>query len=260
MSKRNTPQRRHAILALLNEQGEVSVDALSRRFDTSEVTIRKDLAALEKNGLLLRRYGGAVPLPQELIGDTVQPVSPWKQAIAKAAVGCIREHARIIIDSGTTTAAMIPELGHKPGLVVMTNSLSVANALRELEHEPVLLMTGGTWDPHSESFQGQVAEQVLRSYDFDQLFIGADGIDLERGTTTFNELLGLSRVMADVAREVIVMVESDKIGRRIPNLELPWSGIHTLITDDRLAAEARNSIQARGVRLICAAPETNPEN
>jgi len=259
MSKRNTPQRRHAILALLNELGEVSVDELSRRFETSEVTIRKDLAALEKNGLLLRRYGGAVQLPQELIGDSVQPVSPWKQAIAAAAVGCIREHARVIIDSGTTTAAMIPQLGHRHGLVVMTNSLNVANALRELEHEPVLLMTGGTWDPHSESFQGQVAEQVLRSYDFDQLFIGADGIDLERGTTTFNELLGLSRVMADVAREVIVLAEADKIGRRIPNLELPWSSVHTLITDERLSDEARSSILARGVKLICVAVETNLE-
>ncbi|MBD2836962.1 DeoR family transcriptional regulator [Pseudomonas sp. JM0905a] len=252
MTKRNTPQRRHAILALLDEQGEVSVDELAKAFSTSEVTIRKDLTALEKNGLLLRRYGGAVPMPQELIGEGVQPVSSYKLAIARAAVGCIREHARIIIDSGSTTAAMIPELGHKPGLVVMTNSLNVANALREVEHEPVLLMTGGTWDPHSESFQGQVAEQVLRSYDFDQLFIGADGIDLQRGTTTFNELLGLSRVMAEVAREVIVMAESDKVGRRIPNLELPWSSIHTLITDERLSAEAREQIAARGVKLICA--------
>lgn len=253
MSKRNTPQRRHAILALLTERGEVSVDALAKGFATSEVTIRKDLAALEKNGLLLRRYGGAVPMPQELITESGQPVSQYKQAIARAAVACIREHARIIIDSGSTTAAMIPELGHKPGLVVMTNSLSVANALRELEHEPVLLMTGGTWDPHSESFQGQVAEQVLRSYDFDQLFIGADGIDLARGTTTFNELLGLSRVMAEVAREVIVMAEADKVGRKIPNLELPWSSIHTLITDERLTAGAREQIAARGVNLICAA-------
>lgn len=254
MSKRNTPQRRHAILALLAEQGEVSVDDLARRFETSEVTIRKDLSALEKNGLLLRRYGGAVPLPQELIADEIpQPVSAYKQAIARAAAARIREHARIIIDSGSTTAAMIPELGHKRGLVVMTNSLNVANALRELEHEPVLLMTGGTWDPHSESFQGQVAEQVLRSYDFDQLFIGADGIDLERGTTTFNELLGLSRVMAEVAREVIVMVEADKVGRRIPNLELPWSSVHTLITDERLPLEAREQIAARGVNLICVA-------
>ena len=126
------------------------------------------------------------------------------------------------------------------------------SALRDIEHEPVLLMTGGTWDPHSESFQGQVAEQVLRSYDFDQLFIGADGIDLERGTTTFNELLGLSRVMAEVAREVIVMVESDKIGRRIPNLELPWSSVHTLITDERLDAQAAEQICARGIQLILA--------
>ncbi|MDH4610561.1 DeoR family transcriptional regulator [Pseudomonas sp. BN102] len=252
MTKRNTPQRRHAILALLDQQGEVSVDELAKAFATSEVTIRKDLTALEKNGLLLRRYGGAVPMPQELIGEVSQPVSSYKLAIARAAVGCIREHARIIIDSGSTTATMIPELGHKPGLVVMTNSLNVANALRELEHEPVLLMTGGTWDPHSESFQGQVAEQVLRSYDFDQLFIGADGIDLQRGTTTFNELLGLSRVMAEVAREVIVLAESDKVGRRIPNLELPWSSIDTLITDERLAPEAREQLAARGIKLICA--------
>ena len=254
MSKRNTPQRRHTILALLAEQGEVSVDELSKAFSTSEVTIRKDLAALEKSGLLLRRYGGAVPMPQELISD-VQPISQYKQAIARAGVARIREHARIIIDSGTTTAAMIPQLGHKPGLVVMTNSLNVARAISELEHEPVLLMTGGTWDPHSESFQGQVAEQVLRSYDFDQLFIGADGIDLHRGTTTFNELLGLSRVMAEVAREVVVMVESDKIGRKIPNLELPWGGIHTLITDERLDNQAREQLTARGIKLICASVE-----
>ncbi|RMS71005.1 Transcriptional regulator of sugar metabolism, partial [Pseudomonas savastanoi] len=72
------------------------------------------------------------------------------------------------------------------------------------------------------------------------MFIGADGIDLTRGTTTFNELLGLSRVMAEVAREVVVMVEADKVGRKIPNLELPWSSIHTLITDDRLPSEARD--------------------
>jgi DeoR/GlpR family transcriptional regulator of sugar metabolism len=251
MSKRNTPQRRHTILALLAEQGEVSVDELSKAFATSEVTIRKDLAALEKSGLLLRRYGGAVPMPQELISD-IQPISQYKQAIARAGVARIREHARIIIDSGTTTAAMIPQLGHKPGLVVMTNSLNVARAISELEYEPVLLMTGGTWDPHSESFQGQVAEQVLRSYDFDQLFIGADGIDLARGTTTFNELLGLSRVMADVAREVVVMVESDKIGRKIPNLELPWSGIHTLITDERLDDQEAEQLIERGIQLIIA--------
>jgi DeoR/GlpR family transcriptional regulator of sugar metabolism len=137
----------------------------------------------------------------------------------------------------------------------MTNSLSVANALNELEDEPTLLMTGGTWDPHSEAFQGQVAESVLRSYDFDQLFIGADGIDIARGTTTFNELIGLSRVMAEVSREVVVMVESSKVGRKIPNLELPWSNISTLITDDGLSDEAKQQIEQHGVQVICTASE-----
>ncbi|QJQ95620.1 MULTISPECIES: DeoR/GlpR family DNA-binding transcription regulator [Halomonadaceae] len=254
MTKRNTVQRRHAILAYVNARGETAVDALAREFATSEVTIRKDLATLEKSGLLLRRYGGAAPLPQELLDDDAQ-VSAAKRAIARAACARIREHNRIIIDSGTTTRAMIPELEGKAGLVVMTNSLAVANALQALEHEPVLLMTGGTWDPHSESFQGQVAEQVLRLYDFDQLFIGADGIDLERGSTTFNELLGLSRVMAEVAREVVVMVESSKIGRRIPNLELPWSGIHALVTDNGLGEASRRSIEAHGVKVICVQVE-----
>ncbi|OOE80823.1 XRE family transcriptional regulator [Salinivibrio sp. PR6] len=252
MSKRNTQQRRHTIVSLLTEQGQVSVDALSQRFETSEVTIRKDLAELEKNGLLLRRYGGAVPVPQEMVSEQAVKVSKQKQSIADAAAARIRDHNRIVVDSGTTTAALIPLLNKKRGLVVMTNSLQVANAIRELEHEPTLLMTGGTWDTHSESFQGQVAEQTLRAYDFDQLFVGADGIDVARGTTTFNEMTGLTRVMAEVAREVVVMIESEKIGRRIPNLELTWSSIDTLITDSSLDDDLKHAIEQTGTDVICA--------
>lgn len=252
MSKRNTQQRRHNIITDLNAQGEVSVDSLAKQFDTSEVTIRKDLAALENSGLLLRRYGGAVALPSEITEAKAEQLSKQKLHIAKKAATLIRDHNRIIIDSGQTTSALVSELTHKKGLVVMTNALSIANEIHALENEPTLLMTGGTWDANSEAFQGQVAEQVLRSYDFDQLFIGADGIDINRGTTTFNELIGLSRVMAEVAREVIVMVESDKIAKKIPNLELDWQQINTLITDDGLSAEMHSAITAQGVKLIIA--------
>ena len=253
MTKRNTQQRRRAILEQLEKAGEVSVEALAHSHSTSEVTIRKDLAELEANGLLLRRYGGAIPMPQEIVGDSNEDkVSKRKLALAKTAAGLIRDHNRIIIDSGSTTGAMLPELSYKQGLVVMTNSLNVANALRELENEPTLLMTGGTWDSRSEAFQGQLAEQVLRAYDFDQLFIGADGIDLERGTTTYNELFSLSRVMAEVAREVVVMAESDKIGRKIHNLELPWSSIDCLVTDSDLPDEAKRKIQQNQVKVYRA--------
>ncbi len=253
MSKRNTQLRRHTIVNLINELGEVSVEELSTQFETSEVTIRKDLASLEQNGQLLRRYGGAIALPKEVVNDELNPkVSIRKESLAKAAAKLIRDHNRIVIDSGSTTAALINQLNDKRGLIVMTNSLHVANALNELESEPTLLMTGGTWDNHSESFQGKVAESVLRSYDFDQLFIGADGIDLERGTSTFNELVGLSKVMAEVSREVIVMVESDKVGRKIPNLELAWDDIDVLVTDKDLPDEFVEKIESHQVRVIRA--------
>jgi len=252
MSKRNTQQRRHTIITELNHSGKVSVDQLAKQFSTSEVTIRKDLASLETSGLLLRRYGGAISLPKEIIETKSETLSKRKLSIAKQAAKLIRDHNRVIIDSGRTTSALVSELEDKKGLIVMTNSLSIASDLRGLENEPVLLMTGGTWDPHSEAFQGQVAEQVLRSYDFDQLFIGADGIDITRGTTTFNELIGLSRVMAEVSREVIVMVESDKIGRKIPNLELPWQQVNTLITDNGLSDEIINQLTKQGINLIIA--------
>ncbi|MDO9985884.1 hypothetical protein Q7463_02765 [Glaesserella parasuis] len=92
----------------------------------------------------------------------------------------------------------------------------------------------------------------MRSYDFDQLFIGADGLDLTRGTTTFNELIGLSQVMAEVSREVIVMIESQKIGRKMPNLELEWQQIDKLITDDQLDPNVKQQIEALGVEVIVA--------
>ncbi|WP_372766240.1 DeoR/GlpR family DNA-binding transcription regulator [Pseudoalteromonas sp.] len=253
MTKRNTQQRRHTILQQVNELGEVSVEQLAEQFATSEVTIRKDLTALEQSGLLLRRYGGAMALPQEIVANSDEKLDPIrKMQIAKAAANLIKDHNRIIIDSGRTTAAMIPELSLKRGLVVMTNAINVANRLLSLENEPTLLMPGGTWDPHSESFQGQVAEHVVRSYDFDQLFIGADGIDIDRGTTTFNELIGLSRVMADSAREVIVLVESNKIGKKIPNLEIPWQQVNYLVTDDGLDDNTKQAIEQHQVTVICA--------
>lgn len=232
----------------------MSVEQLVNLFSISEVTIRKDLTSLEKKGILVRRYGGAVLLPQEnkLYEIKEDHLSKRKLSIAKVAANRIKDRNRIIIDCGSTTSALISQLNNKKHLVIMTNSLSVATELRALENESTLLMTGGTWDASSESFQGKIAEKVLRSYDFDQLFIGADGVDLERGTTTFNELLGLSRVMAEVSREVIVMVESQKIGRKMPNLELNWQQIDVLITDDLLSDQDKAIIEQQNVEVIIA--------
>jgi DeoR/GlpR family transcriptional regulator of sugar metabolism len=252
MQKRNTQQRRRSILEQLNRTGEVAVDELAKLFSTSEVTIRKDFVELESNGLLLRKFGGAILLPTSCSELSDEKVSPRKKAMAAAAASLIKDHNRIIIDSGSSTAALLPELKHKMGLLVMTNSLQVANYLLERENEPKVLMTGGTWDTQSHSFQGKMAELVLKEYNFDQAFIGAAGLDPEKGTTTFNELTQLSQTMAVVSNQVIVMAESEKLHRKIPNVELLWRAISVLVTDEQIPTAIKQQIEQHGVDVICA--------
>lgn len=252
MQKRNTQQRRRSIVERLNQLGEVSVDELASLFSTSEVTIRKDLSELENNGLLLRKFGGAILLPTSASELSSEKVSIRKKAIASVASTLIKDHNRIIIDSGSTTSALLAELTNKMGLLVMTNSLQVATCLLEQENQHTVLMTGGTWDTQSHSFQGKMAELVLNEYNFDQAFIGAAGLDPQKGTTTFNELTQLSQAMAKVSNQVIVMAESEKLQRKIPNVELPWSEISVLVTDDLIPTDIKQQIEQQGVDVICA--------
>lgn len=230
---------------------------LARELDVSEVTIRKDLSEMERQGLLVRRYGGATLISDSAArGAQSEGTSTAENdevvRIGRAAAGLIADNSRIVVDSGLTTAQLVPYLRKKDGLVVMSNSLRVIQLLTDWSGGPTVLMPGGTWDRKTQSFQGQMSEQILRAYDFDQLFVGADGIDLERGTTTFNELINLSRVMADVSRQVIVMAESKKVARKIPNLELAWSQIDVFVTDDKLSQTNQQIISELGVEVIIA--------
>ncbi|MBC3765829.1 DeoR/GlpR family DNA-binding transcription regulator [Neptunicella marina] len=252
--KRNTSERRQQIVELVNQQGKASVESLAAQFETSVVTIRKDITHLEQAGLLLRKFGGAVPVQNQSNNAPVNNISKRKLSIAKAALALINDRQRMVIDSGSTTLALLPLLSEKRGLVVMTNALHVADQLVSQENEPTLLMTGGTWDAQSQSFQGQMAEKMLREYNFDLAFVGASGIDLNKGTTTFNELTNLTRVMAEVADKVVVMAESDKLSHKMPNVELTWQQISVLVTDNQLDAAAKALIEQQGVQVICAEP------
>lgn len=251
MARPETHKRRTSIAERISKTGSVTVEELSDQYRVSEVSIRKDLAELERLGLCIRRFGGAIAAARASEPALLQD-NPVKRGIAAQAAALIANDSRIIIDSGRTTGYLLPNLGAIKGLKVMTNSLLTAQRLTQLQGELTVLMPGGTWDKQTESFQGQLAEQMLRCYDFDQLFIGADGIDLDRGTTTFNELMNLSRVMAEVSREVIVMAESWKLGRRMPNQELAWDQVDVLVTDAELASDQQQAIEQLGVTVFKA--------
>ncbi|WP_026376164.1 DeoR/GlpR family DNA-binding transcription regulator [Aestuariibacter salexigens] len=252
MYKRDTQSRRQAIVDLLEVQGQVDVDELVAKFGTSAVTIRKDLSELESQSLLVRRFGGAVKASPAKPDETNTQDNPFKLALSRLAAGLVKDSSRIVIDSGSTTSSLIPHLADKSNLVVMTNSLQVAQTLLAQESGHKLLMTGGTWDAQSSSLQGNLAQQMLKAYSFDQAFVGAAGLDLQLGTKTYNELTSLSQTMAQVSDQVIVLAESTKLQHRIPNVELPWSDVTTLVTDERISVEAKQMIEAHGVTVLCA--------
>ena len=267
MQRRNTDTRRQAIVERINREGQVQVETLATAFGTSEVTIRKDLTILADKGLLVRHFGGAAPMPgntgnaageSDLSRHTEQAgqsgtLSHIKRAIGHAAAQLVSDNTRMIIDCGSTTACMLEHLSTRSRLVVMTNSLHVAATLTAMDSEPTVLMTGGTWDAQSQSFQGHMAEQMTRAYSFDFAFIGASGLDVSRGTTTFNELTGLTETMASTAKNVVIMAESGKFSHKMPNLELPWQQIAYLVTDDDIDLQIKQTIEKQGVTVITAA-------
>lgn len=227
--------------------GSVNVLTLAKDLSVSEVSIRKYLSELEKQQFCIRTHGGAVLVQQVSRANDVLAFDQNKADIAALAASLIPAGARIILDSGTTTAQMLPFLQKIPNLVVMTNSLPVATALTEYSKNATVLMCGGTWDPMSQSFQGQMSEKMIASYNFEMAFVGASGIDLAQGTTTFHELTKLSQVMSAVSEQTIVLAESNKLSKKMPNLELPWANISTLVTDNLINEDAVHQIEQKGV-------------
>lgn len=244
-------QRHQRILTLLDKEKKVTVDALVDVFKVSQVTVRKDLQELEQEGSLIRRFGGAVAIGLNLEDQIDATAVENKVSIAKLAGRLVKDNQRLIIDYGTTTAQLVSVLAEKNALVVMSNSLVLANLLTSLPDDHTVLMTGGTWDKHSHSFQGALAESMLRSYDFDWLFVGADGLNLDCGTTTFKTATNLSSVMADCAKEVVVMIESRKINQKIPNIELTWEQVSYVVTDKHIRAQDKAKLEAQGIKVLC---------
>ena len=147
---------------------------------------------------------------------------------------------------------MVEHLNQPKNLVVMTNALSVANQLVAFKNEPTVLMTGGTWDPRSQSFQGKMAGTMVQAYNFDLAFVGAAGLDIARGTTTYNEMTQLSQAMANAASKVIVVAESAKLRNKMPNVELAWQQVAVLVTDTGLSEEAEKQLSEYGVTVLTA--------
>lgn len=252
----STIGRREKIVRLVRDNGLARVEELADHFKVSSVTIRNDLNYLDDKGLLLRSHGGAIAL------DNVVKEVPFidkgsanpsqKEAIGAAAAQLVSDGESIILDSGTTTQQLAKHLVGKKNLVVMTNGLNVANELTRAS-EIEIMMTGGTLRSKSLSFYGPQAEDALRQYRFNKLFLGVDGFDLIAGLTThFDREATLNRVMCDVSSEIILLADSSKFGRKGYHFIRSFGAFHTLVTDSGIPADYMAGLQRQGVRVIIA--------
>lgn len=249
-------QRRRKILELLEQKGQVTVRDLVDRFGISAVTARADLDALASNGSAVRSHGGAV---RHLEASKDYPLR-FKQGlhrgekvrIGQAAADLVRPHEVIILDSGTTTAEVARQLKARKiqPLTLITNGLNIASELTDASGLSVILI-GGLLRPISCSFVGPQAEAMLKEFHADRLFLAVDGFDLEIGASTPDVFEAqLNGLMMKVSKEVNIVADSSKLGRRSVSRIGPLERVHRLITDNHAPAEFAEALRKRGVEVL----------
>ncbi|MCF3145897.1 DeoR/GlpR family DNA-binding transcription regulator [Streptomyces platensis] len=254
-------ERRQLILEMVRANGAVSLRELARVVQTSEVTVRRDVRALEAEGLLDRRHGGAV-LPGGFTRESGFPqkshlATAEKTAIADLAAGFVEEGEAIVVGAGTTTQELARRLARVPGLTVVTNSLLVAQALAHANRVEVV-MTGGTLRGSNYALVGSGAEQSLQGLRVSRAFLSGSGLTAERGLSTSNMLsASVDRALVQAAGEVVVLADHTKLGSDTMFQTVPTDVITRLVTDeppghdDRAATELQ-ALADQGVQIAVA--------
>ncbi|MFJ4844287.1 MULTISPECIES: DeoR/GlpR family DNA-binding transcription regulator [unclassified Streptomyces] len=249
---------------MVRANGAVSLRELARVVQTSEVTVRRDVRALEAEGLLDRRHGGAV-LPGGFTRESGFPQKSHlstaeKTAIADLAAGLVEEGEAIVVGAGTTTQELARRLARVPGLTVVTNSLLVAQALAHANRVEVV-MTGGTLRGSNYALVGSGAEQSLQGLRVSRAFLSGAGLTAERGLSTSNMLsASVDRALVQAAAEVVVLADHTKLGTDTMFQTVPTDLITHLVTDappagdDRAATELQ-ALADRGVQVAVASTD-----
>jgi DeoR/GlpR family transcriptional regulator of sugar metabolism len=252
-------KRRHAILEELTQRQAVRVTELSQTFGVSEVSVRRDLSHLERQGVLRRIHGGAVSVPnarvqlsQAMSGTSAHAVE--KASIGRAAAELVRPGERLLFDSGTTVLEVArhlpPDLRESGNLTVITSSLPIVRELGPCKGIHLILL-GGVFLPQYEVVVGPPTIAQLNGLHADTLFLGADGLTFARGVTTANVLEAeVDRAAIAAASQVIIVADSSKIGLIGLTTIMPLDGVKKLITDMGAPAEFVGELRRQGVEVI----------
>lgn len=245
----NLSEREAGIIDRMMTNPRITVPMLAKAFDVSEVTIRTDLAAMEEQGIIVRLRGGGMPAyhPSILARQGVQ--HDTKLRLAKAAAALIKNGDEIMLVGGTTTS-MIPRfLYGKRNVRIVTNSTYLLPYARTNEGLKVIF-TGGEFRPECEAMVGPATLRELAQFHVQSAFLGADGIDPEKGVMADSvEIAEVVRTMSQQAERLILLADSSKTKRAGFAYIMPLEKIHTLITDDGIDEKTVQAIREKGVHV-----------
>jgi DeoR/GlpR family transcriptional regulator of sugar metabolism len=251
--------RRHAILDELTQRQAVRVSELSQAFGVSEVSVRRDLSHLEREGLLRRIHGGAVPVPHVQAPSAHAVASSGVHAAEKASIGraaaeLVRPGDRLIFDSGTTVLEVArhlpPDLRESGNLTVITSSLPIVRELGPCKGIHLILL-GGVFLPQYEVVVGPPTIAQLSELHADKLFLGADGLTFAKGVTTANMLEAeVDRAAIAAASQVILVTDSSKIGLIGLTTIMPLADVKKLITDGGAPPDYVSELRRQGIEVI----------
>jgi DeoR family fructose operon transcriptional repressor len=251
-------ERQQAIASLVISKGRASVAELAQAYDVTTETVRRDLAVLDKAGVLRRVHGGAVPvralhLVEPGVGERETTRAEHKDAIAAAATEFFPlGGASVLLDAGTTTARIAAHLPGDRELVVVTNSVPVAARLAAMPSVSLQLL-GGRVRGLTQAAVGEQTMKVLDTLRVDIAFIGTNGISVRHGLSTpDSDEAAVKRAMVKAANYVVVAADSSKIGREDFVSFAPISSVDTLITDSEITAADREQLTESGVEVVVA--------
>ncbi|MDP9460677.1 MAG: DeoR/GlpR family DNA-binding transcription regulator [Actinomycetota bacterium] len=251
-------ERQQAIATLVTERGRLAVTAVAEQFGVTTETVRRDLALLERAGMLRRVHGGAVPagaltLVETGVGERHGTRAEAKRAIAAAALELLpRRDGSVILDGGTSTAALAEVLPADRRLYVATNSVPIAARLSAFVGV-TLHVLGGRVRGLTQTAVGDSTVRAMEDLRVDVAFLGANGITPGHGFSTPDEAeAATKRAMARSAQRVVVLADSSKLGREHLVRFASVEDVDVLVTDRGADPGVVAELETTGIEVLVA--------
>lgn len=247
-------ERHTKIVDLLKDQRRVRVSELAELFNTTGVTIRRDLRKLEQEGMLHRTYGGAVG--NDKVGfefsfrEKMSKFTEEKKRIGEYAASLIEDGDTVMIGSGTTCLHLVKNIKNKKKLTVVTNALDIISELHSCKNINIILL-GGIYVPDSFYLVGPMLTKVITDLHVDKAFLGTYGISPTVGLTVADvRAAEVNRLMLQAAKERIIITDHSKVGKVSFASVLPVKEINKLIVDTGITEEDKIAFEEKGVEVI----------